>query len=305
MLPSTCSAQMSSHSSFIEVTNAEISQEDQFRLKIQHGGYLARQARYRLHEFLRENTTRLSVANCAQNLAESLPGLGSRITTRRCRSPHACPLCTPQQMATKRDSIERVIKNEQKDNRSAYLATLTVGFGDSQDLKARYNLLSMAWAKMIQTSQARHLRANLNMSYVRVLEETYSSRGWNPHFHVLFFVDSTPGNALAIHSLIDKWVASLESMGAPSYSHAQTCDSLTDADPWRIAKYLTKHGYVDLFFDEDSWRANGAVSPLKLLQAAVSRGDLDLLAEWHSFEEATFKLRRVAHSSNLAPFFSI
>lgn len=296
---------MSAQSCSIEVTNTEISQEEQIQLRAQYGPYLARHVRYKLHEFLRENTTLPSVAECAQNLADSIHGLGSKITTSQCRSPHACPLCTPRQMAKKREMIARALESARRDAMDIFHVTLTLGFSDQQNLKTRYEALGDTWSKMVQTAKARALRKSGSFSYVRILEETYSPKGWNPHFHVLFVLDSCPDSKNKVLGLLEQWVATAKTNGRNASLHSQTCDLIPDESIQDVTHYVTKHGWVDLFFDESKWMLQSAVPPLKLLQAALALGDSELLSEWQSFEQATTGRRRVTTSDGMIRYLEM
>lgn len=258
---------------------------------------LSRTVREGLHELQEHFTSLPSVSACSREIIMDSQWTLSRITTRPCRSPHACAHCTPIRQAQERAKINDWLNDRSVQGCQTFRCDLSVGFTPDTSLELRYSQLLRIWSLLTQSSLFRGLKKSHDLQFVRVLEETYSSFGWRPHIHALFTLkhDSSEDS---IVKLIEKWVQLARGEGLQCFAHHQSFDEIDTEGHSAVSKYLTKHGRVSFQIDFLKWSPDvGSVSPLELLQAAAAQGSHDLLEALYEFEQASFRKRRVSWSS--------
>ena len=261
---------------------------------------LARGVRYALHEFLQEYTTLPSLGSCSRHIVDSITNPSTKITTKPCRSPHACPLCTPKWLANKRTRIMNCLCDELSRGRRVFLVTLTLPFPKGSSLSVRYRLLLDVWTSLMQSRFTKALRRSMNLGYIRVLEETFADGFFFPHIHAFFILDDSPHTAKEIYQISNSWVEMGLKHGVFPKSHGQSVDEVKQSEVVRLSRYVLKHQYIDLGFDAMNWSESVAIRPIQLLQTAAAKGDFSLLECWREFEQSSFRLRRISHSRNLA-----
>lgn len=283
--------------------NAQTSYIDVLNSAVQHKGVpnaLVRGVRYALHEFLQEYTTLQSLGSCSRHIVDSITNPSTKITTNPCRSPHACPLCTPKWLANKRSRIMDCLDGELSKGRRVFLVTLTLPFPEGSSLSARYKLLLDVWTSLVQSRSIKALRSTLNLGYIRVLEETFAGGFFFPHIHAFFVLDDGPSAPNDIYRVSHKWVEIGVKRGLFPKAHSQSVDEVKKSDVSRTSTYVTKHHYLDLGFDALNWNESEAIKPIQLLQAAAAQGDLSLLGFWSEFEQSSYRLRRISQSHNFS-----
>lgn len=261
---------------------------------------LVKAVRYALHEFLQEYTTLKSLGSCSRHVIDSMSNPSTKITTNPCRSPHACPLCTPKWLARKRSKMMDCLSDEISCGRRVFMVTLTLPFPEGSSLSARYKLLLDTWKSLMQSRYTKVLRATMNLGYVRVIEETFADGFFFPHIHAFFVLDDSPHTNTDIYQISHTWVEMGLKYGVFPKAHSQSVDEVKKSEVSRTSTYVTKHQYVDLSFDAMNWGESHAIRPIQLLQAAAAQGDSSLLEHWREFEQSSFKMRRISHSRNLS-----
>ncbi len=201
--------------------------------------------------------------------------------------------------------MERLISDRLNSSRPVFRLDLTLGFSETDGLHERYQVLLTVWKTFATTKEFKEVRRTHGMEYVRVLEETYSSKGWFPHFHLLVTFEREENAWDRIDHLIQGWVRAARKLGANAKTGSQGIDRLQKAESASATSwYLSKHGRFDLKFKSKTWQAGDRpVRPLLLLMAAAAQGDLELVAEWNIFERASQGKRRYAWSRGLGHYF--
>lgn len=256
----------------------------------------ARMIRARLHDFQERNTTLASVSACSRAIVKNSQGPESRITTWPCRSPHACAHCTPIRQAKEREKINAWLSERSQHRQQTARIDLTVGFNPGTGLDLRYKKLLRVWSLLTQSTLFRNMKRDLDLQFVRVLEESYSASGWRPHIHALItLTENESGDS--IPKLVEKWVQLARGEGLQCFAHHQSFDEIDGKGHMAVSKYLTKHGLVNLRIDFSEWSLDEChLRPFELLQALVAQGTHELFEAWVEFEKASFRKRRVSWS---------
>lgn len=257
---------------------------------------MSRMVRAKLHDFQEHNTTLQSVSACSRAIVMRSRGTESRITTWPCRSPHACAHCTPIRQAKEREKINAWLGERSRHGQRTVRTDLTIGFKPGTSLELRYGQLLRVWSLLTQSTLFRNFKKELGLQFVRVLEESYSASGWNPHIHALFtLTENESGDSIS--KMIEKWVQLARGEGLQCFAHHQSFDEIDVKGHLAVSRYLTKHGRVNLQLDFSEWSPDEShARPIELLQALVAQGTHELFEAWVEFEQASFRKRRVSWS---------
>lgn len=137
-----------------------------------------------------------------------------------CRSPHACPVCSPTLRAEAAAELRRVVLAARAQGHDVYMLTLTVRHTAEDDLALLKSLVTDAWGYLTYGAKWRRLRSHLRLiGSVRSLETTYGRCGWHPHLHVLL-VTRANGAGASKEDLAAQRVVQLEAAWLRAVEHA-------------------------------------------------------------------------------------
>ncbi|ODT04195.1 MAG: hypothetical protein ABS52_05960 [Gemmatimonadetes bacterium SCN 70-22] len=106
-----------------------------------------------------------------------------------CRSPHACPVCTPRLRAKAAKKLRRAVSAARARGLLVFMLTLTLRHSADDRLDFLIRLLTRAWRFLNGGADWRPLRGKGGLvGSVRALDITHGGAGWHPHLHVLLVV---------------------------------------------------------------------------------------------------------------------
>lgn len=189
-----------------------------------------------------------------------------------CGNQWLCPVCSQLISEFRGDEVRQAISWARKNNLVVELHTVTIAHGVEDELKTLLSGLSEAWRFFTGHKSFRNWKRLCGVvGYVRAFEVTHGQNGWHPHFHIMFFSESS---MMAYRlKLSELWQKAVVSKGLPEPSIFRGYD-LRDGSA--AGEYLTKFG-DDTKLEDDR--------PERVL---TSRGDLvtwdavDELSKWHS-----------------------
>lgn len=170
-----------------------------------------------------------------------------------CKNPFICPTCEAFYMGKHAVNIAAGIDALEAQGQVAFMLTLTIIHYRNLKCFDLMEILYNAWSNFAGT-RSRSKSDNHTMSkfrrefncehYVKVCEFTYSTKkGWNPHFHCLFWVDKNRLQEVA------DWETRLRSSWHKCLAHAwakhfsEVNKNKTTADPKESKQYLEKVFY--------------------------------------------------------------
>lgn len=188
-----------------------------------------------------------------------------------CGSVWWCPVCAAKISERRRVELSHGIESANKLGLSVVLATFTVPHGLGDDVKLILDRMSSAWRFMGMSKGYKELRSLVGIvGTIRALEVTHGQNGFHPHYHVLFFCESSnPG----LVSILHLWLSALWShacvkkgLPRPSADRGVHCDDGTWA-----ARYASKWGLEDEMTKGHMKTSKGIKgrSPWDLLRSAL------------------------------------
>jgi len=231
-----------------------------------------------------------------------------RVVMGRCGNSNACVVCASEKMAKHRRKIEKRLIQWVKSGGSVYWQRLSLQNVSDQPTKKKYTLLTSNWSAMLRlTAFKRAFTAISSPKFFKVLEESLTSCGWYPHYHLVWLI--RPGISakkvkIFLQEVVDLWVmASKKISGALAEVSAQYSDfRKLNVIRGTLTNYTCKHAFHDLGFDpqvEDPY--DQKLSPFQVLQVFLETGEWELGVFFADFELASRGLRRVSYSTK---FFS-
>lgn len=237
----------------------------------------------------------------ARQLAEGI------MYTRYCGSVHACPVCTPAVMARYREETIALMRDWKSQGGFFYLQTFTQRTNTDASTSNLYAGLSSTWSAMKKSSTfTKHHKRAGEPEYIKVLEESVSSKGWNIHFHVLWFFPKKSKVSYAedfLDALKVQWSSdSTRRTALGAEAHAQHWKRVTDKTQnfaETMATYLFKHGYFNVRETQDDLLAKTSWEPFDLLKLLLYTGEVSFGDAWLDFQFACKGRNRVRFTRGL------
>lgn len=236
------------------------------------------------HSFLRSITTLKRVRHCgatgtgqevAVRAAAGPKGLTAGVAgTQTCGSVWACPDCSAKIARHRADELEDAITLWSETGNSFVLLTLTQEHHEGQNLEWLWDQLGRSWKSMLGKRAYKDARRELGVvGHHRTTEATIGENGWHMHFHVLLFVEGTPGPdtvAAASAVVLREWARAVKGQGGRASQLGQdfrqlhgTANALSG-----VAGYVHKGVYVE--------KREGVKPPRRAGQLAMEVGRSDL-----------------------------
>lgn len=170
-----------------------------------------------------------------------------------CHNSFLCPTCAAHQMSKHASNIAAGIDALKKQDQAAIMITFTIMHYKNLKCVDLYNILYDAWKNFHTTGKTRRkVFANFIKEFncqhsVRVCEFTYNDKkGWNPHFHCLFWVPKKRLQEVADweDKLRESWHVALANSWAKHYT-----EKYQKEHPEKTKEELIErnHKYLDKF----------------------------------------------------------
>lgn len=208
-------------------------------------------------------------------------------------------------MGRKKKELARLMSEHRAQGGELYQSVLQQVRTPHSPLVLTLPLLNQAWKEMAgSVAWRRILKANRIDGVVRVQEEAGDAQGWFPHFHCIWFFEGARSDLEMEDFLIqvfDLWAHYSNKVGAHgTLAASQQLYSIEPGSEYAQAKYLTKHGYIDLDFDPATVDlGERGLTPFEFLTWALVNADADAMEAWGDFEQATRGTNRVLLSRGL------
>lgn len=239
-----------------------------------------------------------------------------------CGNTFYCPVCEAHKMANHSLKIAAAIDGlKEKQNKVAFMLTLTVIHHKRIQCYDLITILFDAWKRFkgnlgVKNGKSKHTHTMLKfcrefncVDSVRAFEITYSTtKGWNPHFHCLFWVDKNRLQEVAQWEEIMRktWRTVLANAWAKYFSeqpkHAETHGKKESAEYWlgvfnRLHKFAAKKAAVGLASQRNVDSSGLWISKTKSgkIRQAVSSA---YISGWGTDKELTGKPRKEASGIN-------
>jgi len=215
-------------------------------------------SRFKLQRFGAENVSHGGLRSCFWTVAmgaggvavrgrqsQTLEGQYERVRLGNltvCGS-HICPVCAPRVAQRRKLEVEQAVKWGQSQGLVPVMLTLTASHSKSDRLdsligKQRNALRRWKWHRNYKKAkkQIPHI--------ISAFEETYGSKGWHPHIHLLLFIraDSLAKALRLVASLRAAWVAAglSEGLTIGRAGFKATTAKTPEAAAKTAGQYLTK-----------------------------------------------------------------
>ena len=222
--------------------------------------------------------------------------------TDYCRNKHACPTCMRFAYGKFRASLETTLDSWMNEGGSVFTQTLTLP-NRHKPLTFKHEDLAKTWQGLGKSKRFRRLREQYGVSqYLRVLEDSLKVIGSNPHFHLTWFFDSNQDNAhmqAFCDEVADLWQEQSEAAGIRGTQATQQWSGPIRESNKAYARYMAKHGFLDLSFDASKPIApNVGLKPLDFLRVMLAQADGEMYRVWQEYEESTYRKHRIQASQN-------
>lgn len=266
-------------------------------------------------------TPDVQVMKSDQGKAAKFWGIG------HCGNTFYCPVCETHNMAKHALKIGAAIDGlKEKKNKVAFMLTLTVIHHNRMKCEDLVEILFDAWKRFKGGLGVKGKNKNHTMlkfcrefkctDYVRAFEITYStSKGWNPHFHCLFWVDKKRLQKVAKweQTMRTTWRTVLANAWAKHFAnqpgHADTHDKKTSTDYWqgvfnRLHTFAAKKAKIGKASQRNVDASGLWISKTKTgkIRQAVSS---NYIAGWGSDRELTGKPRKEASGENSRTMYQL
>ncbi len=236
-----------------------------------------------------------------------------------CHSVWSCPVCASKISERRRVEIQTAIAAWELQGGAVALLTLTHGHGPWDPLTDLLRGEQNALHSFFSCRDGKRLMASLGrIGHIRAWEVTHGRRrvvsnGWHPHFHILLFLASVPGDlSKAEDSAFQVWhnACRLAGLPLPSRAHGVKFD-----DGSKAAEYVAKMGLEDARVN--SWgldaemtkghikRAKDGETPFDFLRACLAGEDPQARALFREFASAFKAKHQVSWSRGLRERFDL
>lgn len=257
-----------------------------------------------LRESVRLFTSPKSVKHCGKKLTVVKTAGGKREPkeiTYYCKNKHVCPVCMSYAYSRLGKKLAKLLDRWMQSRGSVYTQTFTLP-NRPKSLTHKYKDIVSTWGYMVGTKAFQHLKKDFGFSqYFRVTEDVLDGKNSFPHFHLTWFFSSHVSSqhmADFCQKVAELWVLAANRKGIRGAQSIQQWSGPVRFGNQSYARYLTKHGYLELSFTPEDWlRNSGRLKPLDFLRVLVRTGDLDMLDTWLDYERATAGKQRFRASS--------
>ena len=278
-----------------------------------------RKRRYEARAFLWHESTLDRVRGCghhpvnpagyvAVRLAGGMAGFAGLPS---CGSVWADPVCNAKIMARRAVEIGAAVEAWMATGGRVAFVTFTQRHRKGQKLRKLWDALQGGWHRVTGGKGWTLDRESLGLvGWLRVVEINWGSNGWHIHIHALLFIGAgvTDEQLQTAHGrMFARWSAGLEAGGlARPLMSGQDCRVLTGAADEDLSRYFTKAVHkgerIGLEFTRSqSKRVRVALgtAPVWALLDDARVGDLDALALWREYEQASKGRRQLTWSRGL------
>lgn len=258
----------------------------------------------------------VQVMKSEQGKAAKFWGLG------HCGNTFYCPVCEGRKMAEHALKIGAAIDGlKEQQNKVAFMLTLTVIHHKRMKCEDLTEILFDAWRRFkgnlgIRKKSKTHNHTMLKfcrefncINYVRAFEITYSTtKGWNPHFHCLFWVDEKRLQEIAEWEpkMRETWKTVLANAWAKHFAnqlgHADSHGKKSSSDYWqgvfnRLHMFAAKKAKINKASKQNVESSGLWISKNKngTIRRAVSSA---YISGWGTDQELTSKPRKEASGIN-------
>ena len=257
-----------------------------------------------LRESVRPFTSAKSVKQCGRKLTVVKTTGGKREPkeiTYFCKNKHVCPVCMSYAYSQLAKKLTKLLDNWMDSRGSVYTQTFTLP-NRPKSLAYKYKDIVSTWGYMVGTKAFQQLKKEFGLSqYFRVTEEVLDGKNSFPHFHLTWFFSSHLSShqmADFCQQVADLWVLAANRQGIRGTQSIQQWSGPVRFGNQSYARYLTKHGYLELSFTPEDWlRTPGRLKPLDFLRVFVKTGDITMCDTWAQYEHATAGKQRFRASS--------
>lgn len=213
-----------------------------------------------------------------------------------CGSIWACPVCSAKIRASRSTEISTAVAGWDLAGNGVLMVTLTFPHDLGMRLAKLLPLLADGFRAVISGRPWRRVRDQLGIvGTIRAVEVTHGANGWHPHAHVLVLING-PADAAAVAQLAvymrARWAKWITGQGyrVPHQTHGVDvgiCTSAKEAGEY-VAK--TQDGRSvgnELSRGDMKQGRDGSRTPFEILDDFRWTGDLEDLALWNEYEEAT------------------
>lgn len=265
--------------------------------------------RYERREVARTVTLRRSLRWCGyaigdvgvgveyDSLAAHLSGVG------RCKSIHACPVCSAIIREGRAKEINTGLRVHLKRGGGGLFITLTLRHLLRDELAPRLAAISRAWHQILRGRPWEKRRDRLGyVGLIRAVEITIGANGWHPHVHavLLFERPLTDAERAGFEEWVyGRWlsIVTRKGFGTITREHGVDVRPLTSAG---IGAYVAK-------VQDEGWSAgrelarfdNKRKSPFTLLDQIREDGETRTIARWVEYVETTRGMRAIQWSPGL------
>jgi hypothetical protein len=188
-----------------------------------------------------------------------------------------------------------------------YLQTFTQRTDTNSATPDLYKGLIATWTAMRKSSNfSKHYKNAGSPEFLKVLEESLSNKGWNIHFHVVWFFPSSTTTQSAEAFLVaantqwstdaNKWTA----LGAEAQAqHWERVTDRTSKFAETMARYMFKHGFFDVKEAKAELMAKEKWAPFDLLRLFLYTGEIPFGDAWLDFQMGCKGRNRVRFSKGL------
>lgn len=107
-----------------------------------------------------------------------------------CGSIHACPVCAARVAAEKGEFILKALAWGKRNNKKAWMLTLTASHNLSMSLDEIEERVRLSWETFVSHRSYKRLKKELAIaSFIANHEAPHGENGWHYHKHILFFSD--------------------------------------------------------------------------------------------------------------------
>ena len=264
----------------------------------------AAERRRDLTRFDKRNSGLHDWQGCGRAIRRGDRGSATEVLTQRvwCRRKWLCAICGYRAALRERRRLERRARLWTERGGSSALLSLSLKHDLDDDLAAQWGHLDQGWATMQRGRTWTTARQSFGIAaYMCVTEVVHSpSTGWNPHFHVLLFLDDDlePHELEGLRlPLAERFAQGVISSGGQAEAKCQDLRPVRSGSEQHIAEYLTK---ATTEYSDD-----GSRSPLAILGTLHdTRQDFALWQEFNSAISARSRRRQIFYSKNIDAILS-
>ena len=257
-----------------------------------------------LRESVRQFTSAKSVKQCGKKLTVVKTTGGKREPkqiTYFCKNKHVCPVCMSFAYSQLSKKLTKLLDRWLDSRGSVYTQTFTLP-NRPKSLAYKYKDIVSTWAYLVGTKAFHQLKKEFGLSqYFRVTEDILDGKNSFPHFHLTWFFGSHLSSQQMVdfcQKVADLWVLAANRQGIRGVQSIQQWSGPVRFGSQSYARYLTKHGYLELSFTPKDWlQTPGCLKPLDFLRVFVKTGDRSMYDTWADYEHATAGKQRFRASS--------